>query len=311
MATTREIKRRIRSIKNISQVTRAMQMVAAAKMRRAQEQVLASRSYAEKAWQILTHLAAQPGASPEMHPLFQRSPTVEALGLVLITADKGLCGGYNANMIRAASRFILEAGCPVKLVTVGRKGRDYMIRYRRDVIAEFSELPPRPSLLDVTPIARTVIDGFLRREMDEVYLAYTDFVNTLVQRSTIRRLLPLVTTEMESALAGTFALAGVGEREQQMEITKLNATYIYEPDPQSILDTVLPRFTELQIYHAVLEALASEHSARMVAMRSATDNANELLRELTLSYHQARQAAITKEMLDIAGGAEALAQAGS
>jgi F-type H+-transporting ATPase subunit gamma len=116
---------------------------------------------------------------------------------------------------------------------------------------------------------------------------------------------------MESALAGTFALAGVGEREQQMEITKLNATYIYEPDPQSILDTVLPRFTELQIYHAVLEALASEHSARMVAMRSATDNANELLRELTLSYHQARQAAITKEMLDIAGGAEALAQAGS
>jgi F-type H+-transporting ATPase subunit gamma len=311
MATTREIKRRIRSIKNISQVTRAMQMVAAAKMRRAQEQVLASRSYAEKAWQILTHLAAQPGASPEMHPLFQRSPTVEALGLVLITADKGLCGGYNANMIRAASRFILEAGCPVKLVTVGRKGRDYMIRYRRDVIAEFSELPPRPSLLDVTPIARTVIDGFLRREMDEVYLAYTDFVNTLVQRPTIRRLLPLVTTEMESALAGTFALAGVGEREQQMEITKLNATYIYEPDPQSILDTVLPRFTELQIYHAVLEALASEHSARMVAMRSATDNANELLRELTLSYHQARQAAITKEMLDIAGGAEALAQAGS
>jgi F-type H+-transporting ATPase subunit gamma len=311
LATTREIKRRIRSVKNISQVTRAMQMVAAAKMRRAQEQALSTRAYAEKAWQILTQLAAQPGCSPEMHPLFQRSPTVDTLGLVLITADKGLCGGYNVNVIRAAWRFILEAGCPVKLVTVGRKGRDYMMRYGRDVIAEFTELPPRPSMLDITPIARMVIDGFLRREMDEIYLVYTEFVNTLLQRPTIRRLLPLVTTEMESALTGICALAGTDGRDRQMEITKLSAMYIYEPDPRTILDTVLPRFTELQVYHAVLESLASEHSARMVAMRHATDNANELLGELTLSYHRARQEAITEEMLDIAGGAEAMAQARS
>jgi F-type H+-transporting ATPase subunit gamma len=311
LATAREIKRRIRSIKNIAQVTRAMQMVAAAKMRRAQEQVLATRAYAEKAWQILTHLAAQPGVSAEMHPLFQHHPSVDTVGLLLITSDKGLCGGYNANIIRIASRFVLEAGRPVKLVTVGRKGRNYMMRYGRDVVAEFTELPARPSLLDITPIARTALDGFLRREMDEVYLAYTDFVNTLIQRPVVRRLLPLVATEMESALASAFAPVVTGGRGRQMEITKLKANYIYEPDPRAILDTVLPRFTELQVYHAVLEALASEHSARMVAMRNATDSANDLLADLTLSYNQARQAAITKEMLDIAGGAEALAQARS
>lgn len=310
MASTREIRRRIRSVKNIGQVTRAMQMVAAAKMRRAQEQVLSTRAYSEKAWEILVHLVSQPGgADAEVHPLFQHYPVVEKVGLVLITSDKGLCGGYNTNVIRVASRFIQESGRPVKLVTVGRRGRDYMMRRKRDVVAEFTDLPSRPSLLDVTAIARTVLDGFLQQQMDEVYLAYTRFVNTLVQRPIIRRLLPLVHTEMEQALTNIFGPTITSSRERQEGEVPLKATYIYEPNPPAILETVLPRFTELQVYQAVLEALASEHSARMVAMRSATDNASELLEDLILHYNQARQASITKEILDIAAGAEALTQA--
>ncbi|MFQ5612743.1 MAG: ATP synthase F1 subunit gamma [Anaerolineae bacterium] len=295
MASLRDIRRRIRSVKNIAQVTRAMQLVAASKMRRAQEQVLASRPYSAKAWEVLVHLSAQQGVN---HPLLTERPR-QAIGLVLITSDKGLAGAYNANIIRAASRFILDSNQPVKLVTVGRKGRDFMVRFGRDVVAEYTDLPDRPSVLDITPIARTVIDDFLAGTFDEVYLAYTDFVNTLVQRPTLRRLLPIQPGVIESQVMAEYI---------SPESTMASGEYIYEPDVETILDTVLARFTELQIYQAVLESLASEHSARMVSMRNATENANELIGDLTLTYNRARQEAITKEMLDIAGGAEALAQ---
>lgn len=297
MANVRELKRRIRSVKNIAQVTRAMQMVAASKMRRAQEQVLATRPYSAKAWEILTHLAAQRGSNQGVHPLLSRRDPIQKTGLVLITSDKGLCGAYNSSIIRTALHFMQDLGHPSPLITVGRRGRDFMVRHGGDVIAEFSDLPPRPSLLDITPIARTVIDDFLKADYDEVYLAYTDFINTLTQKPTIRRLLPITPERVESSVMREY-----------MADTPIHATgeYIYEPDPNTILDAVLPRFTELQVYQAVLEALASEHSARMVAMRNATENANELIGDLTLSYYRARQEAITKEMLDIAGGAEAL-----
>ena len=300
MANVREIKRRIRSVKNISQVTRAMQMVAASKMRRAQEQVLATRPYSAKAWEVLTHLAAQRGSHQQIHPLLTRRDPIQVTGIVLITSDKGLCGAYNGNIIRATLHFMRGLGHPVRLVTVGRRGRDFMVRHGGNVIAEFSNLPPRPSLTDVTPIARTVIDDFLAGDQDEVYLAYTDFINTLTQRPTIRRLLPITPERVESSVM----------REYMADVpVHPTGEYIYEPDPNTILDAVLPRFTELQVYQAILEALASEHSARMVAMRNATDNANELIGHLTLSYYRARQEAITKEMLDIAGGAEALVKA--
>jgi F-type H+-transporting ATPase subunit gamma len=300
MANVREIKRRIRSVKNIAQVTRAMQMVAASKMRRAQEQVLATRPYSAKAWEMLTHLAAQRGHRQEMHPLLTQRDPIQSTGIVLITSDKGLCGAYNGNVIRAALRFMQDLNHPARLITVGRRGRDFMIRHGGDVIAEFSDLPPRPSLLDITPIAHTAIDDFLKGEFDEIYLAYTDFINTLTQQPTIRRLLPITPGQVESSVMREY-----------MSDAPLHSTgeYIYEPAPHVILDTVLPRFTELQIYQAVLESLASEHSARMVAMRNATENANELIGDLTLSYYRARQEAITKEMLDIAGGAEALVSA--
>jgi F-type H+-transporting ATPase subunit gamma len=300
LPNTREIRRRIRSVKNISQVTRAMQMVAASKMRRAQEQVLATRPYTEKAWHVLSNLSAQRGVDETVHPLLQIREDIQTVGMVLVTADKGLCGSYNHNMVQTASRFMAELPYPVELITVGKRGRDAMWRLGKTIVAEFSDLPPQPRLLDITPIAHTVMDGFVAGRYDVVYLAHTDFINTLNQRPAIWQLLPIRPLH----LGVTAVSEHRGERPTQQLVE-----YIYEPDPRTILNTVLPRFTELQVYQAILEALASEHSARMVAMRNATENALELLDDLTLTYNRARQEAITKEMLDIAGGAEALTKA--
>ncbi len=276
-----------------------MQMVAASRMRRAQEQVLATRPYTEKAWEVLSHLAAQRGVDETVHPLLQVREEIKTIGMVLITSDRGLCGSYNHNMIQAASHFVAELPYPSELVTIGKRGRDAMWGTGHTIVAEFSDLPPQPRLLDVTPIARTVMDGFVSGRYDVVYLAHTDFINTLIQRPAIWQLLPIRPLHL--------GVTPISEhRGERPSLTTVE--YIYEPDPRSILDTVLPRFTELQIYQAVLEAIASEHSARMVAMRNATENAMELLDDLTLTYNRARQEAITKEMLDIAGGAEALAK---
>jgi F-type H+-transporting ATPase subunit gamma len=299
VATLREIRRRIRSVKNISHVTRAMQMVAASKMRRAQDQVVATRPYAQRAWDVLTHLAAQRTAEEELHPLLQQRP-IETIGLVLITADRGLCGGYNNNIIRMALDFIRVQERPVKLITVGRKGCDQMLRHRQAVIADFPGPPAQPGLSDVTPIARAVLDDFTSGVLDIVFLAYTDFVNILVHRPVVKKLLPL-----RPVLTEDLALREYVEGERPQVVSE----YIYEPDRQTILDTVLLRFTELQVYQAILESNASEHSARMVAMRNATENAYDLIEDLTLTYNRARQEAITREIVDIAGGAEALAKA--
>ncbi|MFQ6001671.1 MAG: ATP synthase F1 subunit gamma, partial [Anaerolineae bacterium] len=267
------------------QVTRAMQMVAASKMMRAQEQTLATRPYAEKAWEVLLLLAGQAAAGETLHPLLAFRP-VNTVGLLLITADRGLAGPFNHNIIRLAFEFMREEMRPVKLITVGRKGRDFMLHYGGDIVAEFTGIPDRLALTDITPIARTVIEDFLAGTYDQVIIAYTQFINTLVQKPVLRQLLPLRTGE-----------------------ARVEGEYIYEPDPQTILGQVLPRFTELQVYQAILESIASEHSARMVAMRNASENAEALVDDLTLSYNRARQEAITKEIMDIAGGAEALAKA--
>jgi F-type H+-transporting ATPase subunit gamma len=277
-----------------------MQMVAASKMRRAQEQVLATRPYSEKAWYVLSNLAAQRGVDETIHPLLQVREEIETAGMVLITGDKGLCGSYNHNMVQQAWRFIQDLSSRIELITVGKRGRDAMWRLGQTIVAEFSDLPPTPRMLDITPIAHTVIDGFISGQFDVVYLAHTDFINTLTQRPAIWQLLPIRPLQL--------GVTSISEYRDNRQVTG-TVEYIYEPDPYAILNTVLPRFTELQIYQAVLEAVASEHSARMVAMRSATENANELLADLTLTYNRARQESITKEMLDIAGGAEALAQA--
>jgi F-type H+-transporting ATPase subunit gamma len=301
VASLREIRQRIKSVKNIAQITRAMQMVAASRMRRAQEQALASRAYAAKSWEILTHLAAQRGNTQQLHSLLTDRAEIKNVAIVLITSDKGLAGAYNGNVIRAVIRFMRSNNREgAHVITVGRKGRDFMIRFGRKVIAEFTNLPARPTTLDISPIARIAVDGFLAGEFDEVYLAYTDFINTLTQEPTIRLLLPIRPGAVESKVLSEY----LGQ-----ETTMSTAEYIYEPNPETLLDTILPRFTELQLYQAFLEARASEESARMVAMRNATENANELIDDLSLVYNKARQDTITKELLDIAGGAEALAQA--
>jgi F-type H+-transporting ATPase subunit gamma len=278
-----------------------MQMVAASKMRRAQEQALASRPYAAKTWEILIHLAAQRGNVEQLHPLLADRDQVKNVAIILITSDKGLAGAYNGNIIRSTIRFMRSNNREnASLITVGRKGRDFMVRFGRKVIAEFTDLPSRPTSLDISPITRIAIDGFLEGEFDEVYLASTDFINTLTQEPMLRLLLPIRPGAVESKVLSQY----LGQ-----ETTMSTGEYLYEPTPNTLLDTILPRFTELQIYQAFLEARASEESARMVAMRNATENANELIGDLTLVYNKARQDAITKEMLDIAGGAEALAQA--
>ncbi len=300
MATVREIRRRIKSVKNIAQVTRAMQAVSASKMRRAQEAVLATRPYAQRAWTLLTHLAAQRGETEQMHPLLQARP-VNKIALLLLTSDRGLCGAFNTNIIRQTVEYIKAVAVPVDVVAVGRKGREAILRRNKSLLAEFSDLPAQPSLLDVTPIARILLDSFLDGTYDAVWLAYTDFINTLRQEPVARRLLPLMPSEMEKQAMAEYVTPAAPETAQVTE-------YIYEPDPRTILNTVVPRFTELQIYQALLESIASEHSARMVAMRNATENAEALTQDLQLTYNKARQQSITSEIMDIAGGAEALAQ---
>jgi F-type H+-transporting ATPase subunit gamma len=302
LATLLEIRRRIKSVRNIGQVTRAMQAVAASRMQRAQAQVKATRAYAEKAWEVLTHLAAQGAEGEELHPLLQVRP-LHTVVLVLLTGDRGLCGAFNHNIILRAIDFVKESKenkLSVKLITVGRKGRDFMLRQGEEIVAEFPASPDQPKLVDVTPIARVAIDGFLEGRFDQVCLAYSDFINVLTQRPTVKRLLPIMPGEIETQAMGEYVESVRGQA-----VTE----YIYEPDPRSILDEVLPRFTELQIYQAILESIASEHSARMVAMRNASDNASALVGGLTLEFNKARQRAITLEIMDIAGGAEALAKA--
>jgi len=276
------LRRRIRSIEGTSKICKAMEMIATAKMRRAQEQAAAGRPYAEKINQIVAHLAAQ--ATEEVHPLLQRRE-VKKIAIVHITTDRGLCGGLNANLNRFVASLILGQKMPVTLVTVGRKGRTFMLRVGHSIRAEFSGISGRPTLMETLPISRVVIDDYSNGEVDLVYLAYPRFVSTMVQRPVIEVLLPIEPAELPPGQVGE---------------------YIYEPNPIAVTKELLPRFVEMEVYHAVLELLASEQSARMVAMRNASDNAKELVEYLTLTLNKVRQETITKEICDISGGAETL-----
>ncbi|MCA9906217.1 MAG: ATP synthase F1 subunit gamma [Anaerolineae bacterium] len=298
MATAREIKKRIRSVKNIAQITRALEATSASKVRRAQAQVLASRAYADKAWEILVNVQRTSQSGAPLHPLLTPRDEIKKVKLILITSDRGLAGAFNTNMIRTARRFTQRLGKPVEWVTVGRKGRDSMIRMGERVVAEFPNRD-NPTVADISPISRLAIDEFLSGEVDEVLIAYTDFINTLMQAPVVRQLLPLTPFETEDTVLAEML-------KDQPAVTPFSGDYEYEPSPAAILDEIVPRFTTLQLYQTVLESQASEHSARMVAMRNASDNATALTADLTLAYNKARQAAITTEILDIVGGAEAL-----
>lgn len=291
MPSAREMRVRIRSVKNISQVTHALEAVSASKVRKAVAAILATRAYATKAWQILQHISAQPGQSV-LHPLLARRSEVKKVLVVLVSGDHGLAGAYNTNIIRFVLQHFISLPVPVQYITVGRKGRDMMLRRRKEVIAEFSNLPANPSFMDVSAIGRKAVDEFLGGRVDEVHLVYTDFVHMGRQVAVSKKLLPLELGESE-------------QRVQDFGHQKLTAAYIYEPAESELLDEIIPRFTALQVYQAVLESLASEHAARMLAMHNATENAIELVGDLQLQYNKARQQTITGDLLDIVGGAEA------
>ena len=285
---------RIRSVKNISQVTRALEAVSASKVRKAIQAVTATRAYAGKAWQVLTHVAKQPGRE-SLHPLLTKRTEIKNTLAVVITGDRGLAGGYNTNVIRYVARKFDHYEHPAHFIAVGRKGRDLMIRRRKNVVADFSNLPAAPTFMDVSAIGRMVVDEFLEGRADEVYLIYTDFITMVRQETVSKRLLPL-------------DVDGSDRVEEFEHHTGPAAAYIYEPGEREILDEIIPRFTALQIYQAVLESQASEHAARMIAMRNATDSALDLVEQLKMAYNKVRQQTITNDILDIVGGANALAQ---
>jgi F-type H+-transporting ATPase subunit gamma len=285
MASIQALRRRIRSIQGTTKIVRAMEMVATAKMRRTQQRALAGRPYTEKIRQVIADLAIEPSVRGKILPLFEKRE-VKKIGLVYIGTDRGLCGGLNTNLNRLVGEFILRQKVPVTVITVGRKARAFARIAKLDVKAEFSGISDRATMQETMPISRVVIDDYSKGEMDLIYLAYPDFISTMVQKPTIQTLLPIEPTKLPPGQV---------------------AEYIYEPDPFSVLNELLPRFVEMEIYHAVLELIASEQSARMVAMRNAGDNAEDLIKDLTLSLNKVRQEMITKEICDISGGAEALA----
>ncbi|MBV9658157.1 MAG: ATP synthase F1 subunit gamma [Verrucomicrobia bacterium] len=282
MANTREIRRRIKSVKNTAQITKAMQMVAASKMRRAQQAALAGREYARLLNEVLVSLRER--VEEGAHPLLVERPIKRELVLVLAT-DKGLCGALNTNLLREASQFKTDT---VRYVASGRKAVQYLARTKRDLLADF-ELKDAPGFAETKRIAKFCVEKFLDGEVDKVTVVYTHFVNTLTQKATVRTLLPISAVELHG-----------GKTPVADEAQKVNSSgFIFEPNAEQVLDAVLPQFVNFQIYQMVLDARASEHSARMVAMKSATDNAKQLVKDLTLEYNKVRQAAITTELLEI------------
>jgi F-type H+-transporting ATPase subunit gamma len=296
MANAREVKQRIRSVKNIAQVTRALQAVSASRVRKAMDAMYHTRPYSEKAWQVLTHIAEQPGREM-LHPLLTTRDEVSSVIVVMISSDRGLAGPYNTNILRATQNAFDDFPTPVRYISVGRKGSELLYRRGKEILADFSGLPAEPTYADISPIGRIAVDEFLAGNADEVYLMYTDFVNMVRQDPVKKKLLPLETESAEGLVQAEFVSA-----------RRASAAYLYEPGEEEILDEIIPNFTRLQVFQAVLESFASEHAARMVAMQNATDNAGELAGLLQLEYNKARQLSITSDILDIVGGAEALAK---
>src|SRR5258708_6919345 len=302
MPSAREIRRRIKSNRNLMQVTMALEAVSASRVRRATAQVLASRAYADLAMSVLSDIANANQSGTPLHPLLASREGVGTITVILITSDRGLAGAYNSNIIRVARQFTRDYGKAARWVAVGRKGRDALLRAHETLIAEFTSLSAWLKIDDIRPIARVLIDDYLSQKSDEVYIAYTDFINTLTQQPRIQRLLPLIPGE-----AGE--LGGRPYMKVREAPESKIPDFIYEPSAAGILDEIVPKFTELVLFQSILESVASEHSARMVAMRNASDAAKTLVDELLLSYNKARQAAITSEILDIVGGSEALNKA--
>ena len=291
MATLRDIRRRIRSVESTQKITRAMKLVAAAKLRRAQERIVAARPYAVKMAELLSSLVRR--AEGEAHPLLVRRPAARKR-LVIVTADKGLCGAFNSNILRASLAFLREQGeTSVTLVVVGKKARDFYRRRQWDIKSEMLGFFDRLAYSHAQELAGGLMQEYLSGEVDEVHLMYNEFRSVAVQRVKREQLLPIESTDAQEGQAGGEGATG---------------DYIYEPSPEAILAALLPRHVTTQVYRALMESVAGEYGARMTAMEAATKNAKEMISVLSIQYNKARQERITKELLDIVGGAEALRQ---
>ncbi len=290
MATLRDIKRKIDAVKKTQQITRAMNMVAASKLRTTQQQLDQFIPYATQLTEIMNRVAA--GVEPEGFPLLMAHEEVVKVELISLTADRGLCGAFNTNLIAAADKFVQEKeqeGLELSLTQLGRKGRDYFRRRKRPVRVFHEGMLNNPNYGDASALGQEVIDLFLSHEVGEVYVCYAEFINIVTQRPVIKKLLPIAPETME-------------EEGQEQELLE----YIFEPSREGVLNDLLPNYIKLQLLEVFFQTAVSEHAARMAAMDNAVNNCKEMVRDLTLVYNKARQAAITAELMDIVGGVEAL-----
>lgn len=312
-----DIKKRIKSITSTRQVTKAMEAVAASKMRKAVDKTLASRDYSNLGWQLISDLAQV--TEEKMHPLLKHRDEIKKILCIFITSDRGLCGGLNSQVIRQLHGFFKKnEDKEIEVIALGKKGQHVLKKIDKKIVGAYEGMADDPTLLALRPIAQTALKGFIENKYDQVNIVFTDFKSALAQEPVVRQLLPLqeeleeiVGPESDSAQAVADREAAAGKKdkgETSKSASEQPTEYLFEPSPRRLLDSILPRLLEVQIYQAVLESTASEHSARMLAMRNATDSATEMIDELTLTFNQARQASITQEIAEIAAGRAALGE---
>ncbi len=289
MPGTREIKRRIKSIQSTKKITRAMQMISAAKMRKAQAAVLSSRTYSDLAWQIVKNLSSK--VDPKYHALLSNEDKNKKVGVILVSSNRGFIGGFNTNLINAVKKHLKENGesgeVMADVISMGKKGREAMIKLGYSIFADFPKVDRTIRLQEIFPVSKLIVDEYLKGNYGKILVAYMHFNSTISQKPVIKQLLPL---------------QPAGHEDLPEHLHKKNYEYTFEPDPQQVLDYLLPRIIESQVYQAVLESDASEHSSRMIMMKNATDAASDLVADLTLTYNQLRQANITKELAEITAG---------
>lgn len=296
MATGKEIRGKIKNFESTKKITKAMEMISVSKMRKAQERMRAARPYSEKVRNIAAHLGR---ANPEYVHAFMKPNASKAVGMIVVTTDKGLCGGLNTNVLRGVTNKLREiqgAGMTTQSVAIGNKGFGFLNRIGANVVANVTHLGDRPHLERLIGPVKVLLDAYAKGEVNAVFLSYTRFINTMKQEVVMEQLLPLSAVQMQEETSASEAATG----------TKHGWDYIYEPDAQAVIDDLLVRYVEALVFQAVAENMASEHAARMVAMKAATDNAGNVIGELKLVYNKTRQAAITKELSEIVSGAAAI-----
>ncbi|PIR66919.1 MAG: ATP synthase F1 subunit gamma [Parcubacteria group bacterium CG10_big_fil_rev_8_21_14_0_10_36_14] len=298
-AGTKAITRRIKSVTNTKKITKAMEMVSVAKMRRATDSVLATRPYSNLAWQIIGNISKS--KNKIAHPLLEKRSGQGKIMVILITSDKGLCGSFNSQMFREIKKFVLDNSDNNKIdfVVAGKRGELFALREKMNITATFEDLLNKTKFTDIKPVAKLAMNKFVDKTYDKVYVAYTDYISTLNQKARVRQLLPIIQDDN---------LGDIGKKDETPEQTEAQKSldYIFEPQKKELLEMLLPKIVETQIFQAILESVASEHSARMVAMKNATDAANEMVDDLTLTFNKLRQAGITREISEISAGKAAL-----